>query len=263
MDHPTLWLDRSLIARLLLPLLEPALTSTEWRVEMVERPGLDTLQREPGAALLDALDALALVPRVSIATDLAVATQHTSVVALATPERPDRIGSATVRLGQCRSASEALARATIEPFYGIRIERWVRETCEPDDHPSLRVLEDEAACAPLSERFHDLGRAWFVLTGEPFVSHLLVYSADLPQDRARQLASVLRDVPAQLRQRASELASDLAAAQALDAGRLHAFLIEAVDPLTPKARRGLAELVRRSRSGLPLPPENAYRSLAS
>ncbi len=262
MSRSVFWLDQSLIGRVLADLFAPAITSAGWEVRQEARLRATTVRTEPGLALLDTLEALELVPAWSIATDLVVASQHHSAVGLITPDRPDRITDAIVSLDGCRPASQALARATIEPFFGLRVRGWRPE--EPVTTLSqLQVTEDEDALVPLDERHHDLGRIWFILTGYAFVSHLLVFPTQLPAETWGPLAALLRRLPEEFRARATEIASDYAAAQTLDAGRLHAYLSEAVDMLTPKLQRAIAELVRRSGSGLRVPSPEHYRSLSS
>ena len=262
MPPPVFWLDESLLGRVLAPFLRPVLEQMGWELRQQRDLTAMTVRRFPGLALLDTIEALALVPAYALATDLALVAQHASVVALETPDRPDRIGEAVVVSEGCRPASRALARATIEPFFGLRIRAWDGEQ-GADALPVLRVHEDEAALGPLGERSHDLGRAWFVLTGQPFVSQLLVVAPELPSDVLRPVASLLQVLPEQLAGRAAEIAAELVAARPLDAGRLRVVLTEALSVVTPKVRKAVDELVRRSGSGLRLPPGEIYRPLAS
>ncbi len=261
MTPPILWLDRSLIGRVLARILEPLAADAGWDLRQPDRLTAATLRAEPGLALLDTLEALALVPSCFIATDLAVYSPHTSAVALVTPDRPDRIDRATVLLDDCRPASEALARATVEPFFGIHIVEWARTATT--GLSTLSLVEDEAALAPLDERHHDLGRAWFILTGLPFVSHLLVCPPEVPSEARNRFADWARQLPDAVRARAADFASELAAARPLDAGRLHAYLLDSVNVLTPQARRAIDELVRRSGTQLRSPAPEHYRSLSS
>ncbi|MCX2727305.1 hypothetical protein OO015_07310 [Thermomicrobium sp. 4228-Ro] len=262
MSRPIVWLDRSLIARLLAPFLEPVATDAGWEIRT--RPDLTAaaIRAEPGIALLDTLEALALLPAAFIATDLAVFSQHTSAVALSTPERPDRIDRAAVSVAGCRPASTALARATIEPFFGLRVVEWQQEPGS-ETSAALRVVEDEAALVRLDEHHHDLGRAWFILTGLPFVSHVLVCPADVAAETRQTFARWAQRLPDELRDRAAEIASDLAAERSLDAGRVLSYITEALNVLTPPARRAIEELLRRSRSALRPPKAEHYRSLSS
>jgi hypothetical protein len=73
----------------------------------------------------------------------------------------------------------------------------------------------------------------------------------------------LQVLPEQLAGRAAEIAAELVAARPLDAGRLRVVLTEALSVVTPKVRKAVDELVRRSGSGLRLPPGEIYRPLAS
>lgn len=261
MGSPTFWLHTSLIGRIIAQLIGPEVEQLGWSL----RTGASVnaaLHGQPGIALLDALDALTLVPPLVILTDLAVLSQYSSAVSLHTPERPDRIASAVVLLDACRSTSQALARAMIEPFFGIRVTRWAQSNSVISNETILTVREDEKAFASLDECHHDLGRAWFILTGEPFISHLLVASPELSRESVRMLGLLLRDLPTRLRDQAAALAGELAAAATGDAGRISSWLRETLNVVTPRARQSLEELVRRSQSGMRPPPTNAYRSLS-
>lgn len=262
MTKPSLWFDRSLIARVLVGLLGSSALGNGWELRIQERLDAATVRAVPGVALLDTLEALTLLPACWIATDLAVVSEHTSAVALLTPDRPDRLQETSVALGTCRAASEALARTTIEPFFGVRVREWHRGD-QTSRHPELRLVEDEMALHAPNERHHDLGRAWFILTGYPFVSHVLVVHPEVPREYRSMLAPLLRRLGDTLRARAAEIASEVATTQAVDAGRLHAYLSEAVGELAPRARRAIVEIVRRSGVDLRAPAPESYRSLSS
>ncbi len=262
MSRPIVWLDRSLIARVVTQLLAPFAQDAGWEIRTREDLTAAVVRAEPGIALLDTLEALALVPAASIAVDLAVFSHHASPVVLRTPERPDRIDRAVVSVAGCRPASAALARATVEPFFGLRVVAWQQDGGTETD-TTLRVVEDEAALVRLDEHHHDLGRAWFILTGLPFVSHLLVCPPEVSLEARQAFARWAQRLPGELRDRAAEIASDLAAEQPLDAGRVLSYLTEALNVLTPPARRAIEELLRRSHSGIRPPQAEHYRSLSS
>ena len=67
--------------------------------------------------------------------------------------------------------AELLARATIWPFYGIKASAW---TTEADGSSAITIVDGIAALEPVEAGFtEDLVRAWFILTEQPVVTHLL------------------------------------------------------------------------------------------
>lgn len=126
-------------------------------------------------------DAAALVPAAEIAflhethvvvPEIAVVFEQMGPIAMRVPVRPDEVERTAIRLYDASGTAEILARATLEPFYGIPPAEWVR-----DDRPDAQVVIVEGADAlnpPEAGFSEDLVKAWFVLTGQPLVSHLLV-----------------------------------------------------------------------------------------
>jgi predicted solute-binding protein len=126
-------------------------------------------------------DAAALIPVAEIAVlsethlvvpEIAVIFDQQGPIAMRVPVRPDEVERTPVRLYEASGTAEILARATLEPFYGIPPSEWLR-----DEAPNAQVVIVEGADAltpPETGFSEDLVKAWFVLTGQPVVSHLFV-----------------------------------------------------------------------------------------
>ena len=107
-----------------------------------------------------------------------------------TPVRPDEVESTPVRLLDTSGIAELLARATLRPFYGIEPTAWVRASDSPEAARAEVVIVEgaEALREPEAGFSEDLSRAWFILTAQPAVSHLLLVPSAL---RPADLTSVL------------------------------------------------------------------------
>jgi hypothetical protein len=149
----------------------------------------------PGAQLTTDRDGFVVVeaarigslPSHSIHPDVGIVVRDRGVVALQSPVRPDELLNPTVRLRVSGPTPELLARATVGPYFGFRVREWVGE--DRAGEAEAVVVDEAAAIAPLESGFRDdLARAWFVLTGLPFVTHLLAVPSDAEPDVAAAIA---------------------------------------------------------------------------
>lgn len=115
-----------------------------------------------------------------ISPALAVIFDRTGPVRLRTPVRPDEIERTPVQLIDTTSSGELLARATLDPFFGITPAGYSRE---PIADAQAAIVEGVAAMMPPEAGFdEDLVRAWYILTAEAYVSHVLVVPAGISHD---------------------------------------------------------------------------------
>ena len=85
------------------------------------------------------------------------------------------------------STSELLARATIWPFYGIRASAW---TANADGSSAITVVAGlEALETPEAGFSEDLVRAWYILTEQSVVTHLLV----IPLEASDEAVEAVRE----------------------------------------------------------------------
>ncbi len=117
-----------------------------------------------------------------VAGDVAVIADGNGVIAMRTPVRPDEVEATPVRLLDTSGIGELLARATLRPFYGIEPTSWVHEGDSAEAARAEVVIVEgaEALREPEAGFSEDLSRAWFILTAQPVVSHVLLVPRALP-----------------------------------------------------------------------------------
>ena len=158
-----------------------------------------------------------------VAGDIAVIADGNGAIAMRTPVRPDEVEATPVRLLETSGLAELLARATLRPFYGIEPTGWVRDGDSPEAARAEVVIVEgaEALREPEGGFSEDLSRAWFILTAQPVVSHVLLVPRALS---SADLENVV-DVPRRRENRGAGAEAGMAAAS------------------SPTAK-GLAEIVR-------------------
>ena len=190
-----------------------------------------------------------------VAPDVAVVTERTGAVALRTPVRPDEVERGPVRLWGTSGAGEALARATLRPFYGIEPTEWIAGEEERAAQAQAVVVEGaEALRRPEAGFAEDLVRAWFILTGLPVVSHVLLVPAELDRAALRPALAFLAALAAVGHERRRDLRRAVAAAHALDLDRLVPVLAAQRLTLEGADRRALATVLERGLRGSAYPP---------
>ncbi len=145
------------------------------------------------AALIPASEILELQASHTILPAFAVVANGVGAVAMRTPVRPDEIESTPVRLLDASGGAELLARATLHPFYGIGTAGWFHDGDAPEAARAEVVIVEgaEALREPEGGFSEDLSRAWFILTAQPVVSHLLVLPRDISSERLQAVSAIL------------------------------------------------------------------------
>jgi predicted solute-binding protein len=117
-----------------------------------------------------------------VAGDIAVVADGNGAIAMRTPVRPDEVEATPVRILDTGGTAELLARATLRPFYGIEPTGWVRDNDSAEAARAEVVIVEgvEALREPEGGFSEDLSRAWFILTAQPVVSHVLLVPRALP-----------------------------------------------------------------------------------
>lgn len=181
-------------------------------------------------------------------------------VAMRVPVRPDNIERTPIRLWQASGAAELLARATIRPFYGIEPQRWIETEADAADAQVVVVEGVEALRPPEAGFAEDLCRAWFVLTGTPAVSHVLLVPRDLPIELLCPAMNLLARCRRVAHQRRREVRQRLADRYDLPVDLLAAFMAGQRLDLDSAARRGLLLLLVRGTPGSRYPaPAISFR----
>lgn len=121
----------------------------------------------------------------TILPELAAGGYHGLAAVLVADRRLDEVEGPIVDLADSSRTTELLARATLLKFYGITAAAWQRDdqtmtTAEETASPPLTVEIREGGEAlhlldePGGREISDLGKSWFILSGLPPVSHLLL-----------------------------------------------------------------------------------------
>ena len=187
------------------------------------------------AALIPAAEIAHLATTHLIVPDAAVVLQGEGPIAMRVPVRPDEIDVTPISLNGVSGIAETLARATLEPFYGIRASEYAAESAGA----KVSLLEGITTLFPVEAGFQEsLVRSWFILTGQPVVSHVLV----APKSWSAEQTEKLADAVVGLRAVGHEWRSELRASAASEAGVDRALLV----PLFAGIRYLLEDADRRA-----------------
>lgn len=201
---------------------------------------------------------------------LAAGGRHGAATVLVADRRIDEIEAPAVDLADISTTSECLARATLAKFYGITGAAWQRECDErreaaetavdATERPMVEIREGGEALHLLDEPgdavVADLGRAWFILTGLPYTSHLLVAPRALLErdpDGVTALTAAIAAALAVAHERRRELRRDLSDRYGVSRDTLNAFYNDQFTTLTGDAQKGTLALFARGAFGLGLP----------
>lgn len=218
-------------------------------------PGLtaEMVAKRNCCALVGSVEAALLLNRFAVVTDIALVSHHTGDIRLWTANRPDEIEHARIDLNGVSRTAEALARATIFHFFGIDVVGWDRmspdgEAIVREGTPALTLVE--------SGVLSDLVRAWFILSGSPLATHVLVAPRELVEEGTRALQPVVKALDASFNvatERRRQLRRDLEEALGLDRDQLAEFQADQTVSLSKTARKGWLDLIRRVGRAMNLP----------
>lgn len=195
-----------------------------------------------------------------VVPDAAVVAGPVGAIALRTPVRPDAVEETPVRLWDVDRTAAFLARATLHPFYGITALTW--ETGDTVAAQAVIVEGAEALRAPEAGFQEDLCRAWFIMTGLPLISHVLVAPAAWARDKMQPALTMLIAASDAARDKRRDLRHDLADAHGLDPDRIAALFIEQRRSLVETDHRALLAFLQRGR-GPGVPAISNLRYLAA
>ena len=183
--------------------------------------------------------------------DVAVIADGVGAIAMRTPSRPDEIEATPVRLLDTGSSAELLARATLRPFYGITPTAWVRDDDAPDAARAEVVVVGgaEALREPEGGFSEDLSRAWFILTAQPVVGHVLIVPREHPEEDARQIARFLEASRAAALERRRDWRPNLADREGVGRERASAFWAAQRLRMEADDRRALLDLLAQGSRG--------------
>ena len=219
-----------------------------------------------------AIDDVALLPAAEVAVcqethqvvpDVAVVADGVGAVAMRVPVRPDEVERTPVHLHGTSGTAELLARATLRPFYGIEPTAWVTSDHEPAaaDAQVVVVEGTEALRSPEAGFAEDLCRAWFILTGTPAVSHVLLAPRGAERSALQPVLATLSTLRQAAIERRREWRESVAEQHELPRDRLNAFFAAQRLNLTPDDRRALLLLLQRGGRGSSYQPPAALHFL--
>lgn len=218
----------------------------------VERHGPPRQYRDSATLLLaDSILASQLLDSHFIIRDHAIVTRRESMLTMVTHDRPDNVERATLSTHDLSLTARAVAELVIPTFYGITIRAWTEDPLDVDDS-TIRITEGASAFLPDADEAHyheDLGRAWFLMTATPYVSHVtLAPRSALLEDPAavRQAADALTNLLEATNQHRRELRRNLANEHGLDRDVIADALADQTYTLDDEATEGLRELYTRA-----------------
>lgn len=221
------------------------------------RPGLRAADvGADDAALLSTAEYAHLAATHAVVPAAAVVADHGGAVSLRTPVRADEVGRTPVRLADASGTAELLARAVVQPFYGIEPTAWLRDDGDPAAAEAQAVVVEGIAALGSAEGgfAEDLVRAWFILVGLPFVSHLLVAPAEAEPASVASVVDGLNALRAVGHERRREWRAALVEQSGVTTEALGALFAGQRHILEPDDRRAVVALFSRGARGSAYPP---------
>jgi hypothetical protein len=220
------------------------------RVEVTNHLTVDSATEE-SAVVAPASLILRLQQTHQVASDVAVVADGNGAIAMRTPVRPDEVEATPVRLLDTSGIAEFLARATLRPFYGIEPTGWVRadDSAEAARAEVVIVEGAEALREPEGGFSEDLSRAWFILTAQPVISHVLLVPRALPQVDLKYTLDFLDAARTEGLARRREWRPELADREGIGRDRASAFWAAQRLKLEREDRGALLDLLAKGSRG--------------
>jgi predicted solute-binding protein len=222
-----------------------------------------TVREHPGAlAFLPLAEYADLQDDYAIVPDLAAGGQHDAATILVADRRLDEVDDPIVDLGASSRTTELLTRATLLKFYGITAAAWTRDGDDlpegPEGRQTIEIRDGGEALhlldTPGDRVISDLGRAWFILTGFPPVTHLLVAPTDsLDASWLKETLTALPAALAEAHERRRELRRTLAERYGVSRDLLNTFYNDQFLSLTGDAQKSILALFPAGAWGMDLP----------
>jgi predicted solute-binding protein len=203
------------------------------------------------AALIPSSELQSLQATHDVFPGVAVIADGVSAIAMRTPVRPDEIEATPIRLLDTGGSAVLLARATVQPFYGITPTAWVREGDAPDAARAEVVIVEgaEALREPEAGFSEDLARAWFILTAQPVVSHVLLIPRSAFEQHAPQIVPFLAAARSLGIERRRDWRPQLADREGVGRDRASAFWTAQRLTMEAEDRRALFDLLTQGSPG--------------
>jgi hypothetical protein len=194
-------------------------------------------------ALISTAEVSLLTATHRVDPEYGIVTSESGAIAMRTPVRPDEIEAASILLYDVSGTSELLARATIWPFYGIKATDWTKNV---DGSSTISIVDGIAALEPAEAGFsEDLVRAWYILTEQPVVTHLLAIPEAAAEERIVQTRSLLSRAAEDGYSNRRDVRKELLADTSVDNDRLVEFLARLEYALDAECRTAAYSLIAR------------------
>jgi len=216
-------------------------------------PGLSSAHKDANdVALIASAEGLRLQESHDVVSDVAVVADAVGALAMRTPVRPDEVESTPVRLLDASGPAELLARATLASFYGIEAAGWVRG--DAGSAAEVVIVEGAEALREAEAGFsEDLVRAWFILTAQPYVSHVLIAPRIMPTESLQSHVAFLDSIRTAGLERRREWRAAFADRHGVGRDPAYSFWAAQRLKLEEGDRRALLDLLGRGARGSPYP----------
>ncbi|MFN8512097.1 MAG: MqnA/MqnD/SBP family protein [Chloroflexia bacterium] len=183
-------------------------------------------------------------------------------------DRPlEEIDACAVDLADSSRTAEALARGTLRKFYGLNPVAWLRDERPEDPNlPVVEIREGGEALHLLDEPGNrvvvELGRAWFILTGLPPVTHLLLAPDALLRadpDAPRAVSEAIAVANTVLRDRRDDLRQELSTRYGVSLPLLNRYYDDQFAALTGDGQKSVRALFTAIARSMALPPVAALK----
>jgi predicted solute-binding protein len=192
---------------------------------------------------------------------------YNAAIVLVADRALGEIDACAVDLADSSRTAEALARGTLRKFFGINPVAWLRDERPADPNlPVVEIREGGEALHLLDEpggrAVVELGRAWFVLTGLPPITHLLLapdalLRADAEAPRAVSEAIAVANTV--LRDRRDDLRRELSTRYGVSLALLNRYYDDQCVALTGDGQKSVRALLTSTTRSMGLPPVGALK----
>ena len=221
-------------------------------LEVVFDPELDAAKvGADDVALVPAGELCFLHDRVRVVPDFGVIADSEGPVGLRVPVRPDEVERTSVRMIDVSLTGELLARATLRPFFGIDATGWTRD--EGSDAQAVVIEGDSTLLEPEGGFAEDLCRAWFIMTGQAVVLHVLVAPAGMDREALGSVLSVLAATQGVGRNRRRDMRRPVAERLGVTVDRINGFYERLFFALERDDIDSLRRMLREGTAGSPYP----------
>ncbi len=197
---------------------------------------------------------------------LAAGGNYNAAIVLVADRPLEEIDECVIDLGEVSRVAEALAYATLKKFYGLTPVAWVRTRPETAEHPVVQICEGGEALHLLDEPGNrvvvNLGRAWFILTGLPPLTHLLLAPDKLLREApgdVQAFTAALAAAQAARAARKAELRGELSARYGVSVAQLDRYYDDQFTTLTGDAQKSIRALLTATARNLGLPAVGALK----